>query len=77
MLKKNLKKIPAVDYLLEQNEIKELNKNFSDDFIKYSIRNVLNEIRSHSKKGIKVPSVQEIVEQIINFVKNNLTNVSN
>jgi L-seryl-tRNA(Ser) seleniumtransferase len=69
MLKKHLQKIPAVDYLLDQNEIKELTKNFSDDFIKYSIRTVLNEIRSHSKKEIKVPSVKEIVERVINFVE--------
>jgi len=69
MPKKHLQKIPAVDYLLEQNEIKELTKNFSDEFIKYSIRTVLNEIRSHSKKQVEVPSVPEIVESVVNYVE--------
>jgi L-seryl-tRNA(Ser) seleniumtransferase len=71
MQKKHLQKIPGVDYILEQNEIKELKKNFSDEFIKYSIRTVLNEIRSHSKKQIEVPSVHEIVEHVVNFVETN------
>jgi len=69
MPKKHLQKIPAVDYLLEHNEIKELTKNFSDDFIKYSIRTVLNVIRSHSKKQQEIPSIHEIVERIVNFVE--------
>ncbi|MBT8380118.1 MAG: L-seryl-tRNA(Sec) selenium transferase [Ignavibacteria bacterium] len=64
MSKKQLQKIPAVDFLLVQIEIKNLKKNYNSEFVKYCIRNVLNEVRLDIKKGIKVPSSNEIIVKI-------------
>ena len=71
MPKRHLQKIPGVDNLLQQSGIKELEKNFSGNFIKYSIRAVLNEIRSQSEKEREIPPVNEIVQRVINYVKTN------
>ena len=75
MSKSKLQKIPAVDLLLGHPRIKETKKHFSQEFIKYSIRNTINEIRINTKKGVDVPSVDEIISKISNFI-NQTANIS-
>lgn len=68
MSKKQLQKIPGVDLFLEQPAIKNLKKIYTSEFITYSIRHVLNDIRSQYKKGIQIPALDEIVDKVINVV---------
>ena len=65
MSKSKLQKIPAVDQLLEHPKIKETKENISQEFIKYCVRNTINEFRNDIKKGLKVLAVDEIVSKII------------
>ena len=75
MFKSKLQKIPAVDRLLEHPKIKETKKKFSQEFIKYCVRNTINEIRNDIKKGLKVPAVDEIVSKVLILI-NQVSDVS-
>ena len=63
-----LKRIPGVDKLLIDSEIKKLSDNFGKEVVVYSIRNVLRKIRKNALHEIPIPATDEIVHQIINEV---------
>jgi L-seryl-tRNA(Ser) seleniumtransferase len=68
MSKRKLQKIPAVDLLLKHSLIQPLKEAYTSEFITYSIRISLNNIRSQSKMGIAIPAVDEIAQQVLHFV---------
>lgn len=71
MSKKDLQKIPGVDFLLEQPEIIELKKIYTKEYIAFSIRNILNGIRDQYKKTAEVASPGEIVDEVVKYIKKN------
>ena len=68
MSKTNLKSIPSVDSLIQHPKIKSLKDIYTGDFISYSIRTILNEVRTKTKKGNTVPPVYEIISEIERFI---------
>ena len=63
----DLKKIPGVDTLLNNPQIKSLDSPI--DFIKYVIRKELNFIKKKVLEGDSTPEFQEIVDRILSEVK--------
>ena len=63
-----LKKIPGVDTLLNNNEIKELTSAIDIEFVKYIIREVLGHIKNEAKNGKFIPDLSDIINQIISKV---------
>ena len=76
-----LKKIPGVDTLLNNHEIKDLISSTDIEFIKYIIRNIINQIKDDAKIGNSIPTPSIIINQIISEVhkirSKNLKNVIN
>ena len=60
-----LKKIPGVDKLLNNPEIKKLISETNIDFVKYAIRKVLVQIKDDAKAGKSIPDPSDISMQII------------
>ena len=73
----DFRNIPAVDRLLNEIKIKILVEEFGNDLVKYSIRNVLSEIRINLKvkskkknhQGIVIPDMNSIVDKVITYVQ--------
>ena len=55
MIKEELKKIPGVDSILNFPKVNILVEKFGDELVKYSIRNVLNNLRQQISEGEKIP----------------------
>lgn len=68
MKKANLKSIPSVDSLLQQPIIKDLKEIYTNEFITYSIRSVLNDVRNKINKENIIPKVDEIISEIEKFI---------
>ncbi len=64
-----MQKIPGVDKLLINVEIKELIELYGSELVTFSIRKVLDEIRTNILKGDKSPDLEEIISQIIIIIK--------
>ncbi|MFC2133705.1 L-seryl-tRNA(Sec) selenium transferase [Bacteroidota bacterium] len=72
-MKKELRKIPAVDKILNQKQIKLLIKTYGDELIKYCIRKTLNELRN----DIKGKTAKEIrMDDIIGRVENSVISIA-
>ncbi len=65
-----LRKIPGVDKLINNPEIKGLANHLDIEFIKYVIRKVLINIKENTKGGTPVPDLSQIINQIISKVNN-------
>ena len=59
-----MRKIPGVDKLLISEEIKELLGQFGSELVTFSIRKVLDEIRTNIVAGEKVAALDDIIIQI-------------
>ena len=55
-----LRKIPGVDTLMKDSEIKKLISKFGEDLTVFSIRQVLNKVRESVLKGKRIPSDDKI-----------------
>ncbi|MCD6330355.1 MAG: L-seryl-tRNA(Sec) selenium transferase, partial [Candidatus Cloacimonetes bacterium] len=68
MDKIELRKIPGVDTLMKNSEIKKFIADFGEELTVFSIRQVLNELRDSVLKGKKIPSddkIYTLIEQRI------------
>ncbi|MDP8267945.1 MAG: L-seryl-tRNA(Sec) selenium transferase [Candidatus Tenebribacter davisii] len=63
-MKKEMQKIPGVDNLLNNEEIKNLTGKYGSELVTFSIRKVLDEIRSDILAGKKIAELDEIIIQI-------------
>ena len=63
-MKEEMQKIPGVDKLLNNNEIKKFIGLYGSELVTFSIRKVLNEIRTNILAGDKSPDLDEIISQI-------------
>lgn len=63
-MKEEMQKIPGVDKLLNNKEIKELIGLYGFELVTFSIRKVLDEIRKNILAGEKVIALEEILSQI-------------
>lgn len=63
-MKEEMQNIPGVDKLLNNNEIKELIKQYGAELVTFSIRNILDDIRKNILKGDKAPVLEKIISQI-------------
>ncbi len=63
-MKEEMKKIPGVDKLLNNNEIKELIDHYGVELVTFSIRKALDEIRKNILAGDKAIDLDEIISQI-------------
>ncbi len=68
-MKEEMRKIPGVDKLLNNEEIKELTEHYGAELVTFSIRKVLDEIRTNILAGDKSPNLDEIISQIKNILK--------
>ncbi len=64
MDKNELRKIPGVDTLMKNPEIKNLISEFGEDLIVFSIKQVLGKIRDSVLNGKKIPSDDKILTRI-------------
>ena len=63
-MKEEMQKIPGVDKLLNNTEIKELIGLYGFELVTFSIRKVLDEIRKNILAGEKAISLEDIISQI-------------
>ena len=63
-MKVEMRKIPGVDKLLNNNEIKELIGLYGFELVTFSIRKVLDEIRKNILAGEEAISLEDIISQI-------------
>jgi len=68
-MREEMKKIPGVDKLLINEEMKELISVYGVELVTFSIRKVLKEIRENILAGEKAISLEAILTQIKNFCK--------
>jgi len=74
-------KIPGVDTILNNHEIKDLISSTDVDLVKYITRNIISRIKDEAKSGNSIPDLSNIVNQIVSEVNKirskNLTYVIN
>ena len=65
---KELKKIPGVDKLLNNTEIKDLISETNIEYVKYVIRKVLAGIKDDAKGGKSIPDLSGVIRRIISEI---------
>lgn len=68
MLKKEYQKIPGVDTLLEDEEIKTAIEKYGISVVKYSIRNVLRKIRNDISEGKAMSEIKNIKSDVFHQI---------
>jgi len=68
-MNEEIRKIPGVDKLLNNDEIKLLIKQYGTELVTFSIRNVLDETRKKILDGAKAPQLETLIITIINKTK--------
>ena len=63
-MKEEMRKIPGVDKLLINEEIKELIILYGPELVTFSIRKTLDEIRANILGGDNSPELDDIISQI-------------
>ena len=61
----NFRKIPSVDVILQQDDIKQIGEEFNLDMITLLIREVLTETRKEVSEGQTPPGIESIVKSIV------------
>lgn len=69
MSKDELKNIPGVDKLLNDDRIKDLLKIYSRDFIIYCLRNELSSIRENTERGKTIPQFEDIINDTVKRIE--------
>lgn len=68
-MNEEIRKIPGVDKLLNNNEIKLLINQYGSELVTFSIRNLLGETREKIIQGSKAPELQKLLADITDRVK--------
>jgi len=68
-IRKNLRELPGVDLLLENNSIRFLKKKYGTAIVTFSIRAVLESVRKKILEGKKIGSPEKIVVTVTEMVK--------
>ena len=61
----NFRKIPSVDVILQQDDIKQIGEGFNLDMVTLLIREVLTETRKEVSEGQTPPGIESIVKSIV------------